>query len=164
MNLVYQTQQRGLRQMQRLSTELALALSWMRIKVCCCLQESLRSYGVIFSMLLRLKRVAHLLAALWGDLLPLKGPASRQTPPYSHDAGTCTSDPSASSQSPGGGPRGGEAGPQPAWVQQRLRALQLFRHEAAHFLGAVQAYMHSQLLGACWQRFQQRVQVSWGGC
>eukprot|EP00891_Asterochloris_glomerata_P006246 jgi/Astpho2/6246/Aster-x1359 len=120
-------------------------------------EESLQSYGAIFSMLLRLKRVAHLLAALWGDLLPLKGPTSRQTPQQSPGTGARGSDPSASSKKPGGGGRGGEAGPQPAWVQQRLQALQLFRHEAAHFLGA--AYMHSQLLGACWQRFQQRVEA-----
>ena len=140
-------------------------LFWTTKDVCRCLQESLQSYGAIFSMLLRLKQVAHLLAALCGDLLPLKGPASRQTPQHSHGTGTSGSDPSASSQNPGGVGRGGGAGPQPAWVQQRLRALQLFRHEAAHFLGAVQAYMHSQLLGACWQRFQQRVEVGWGaGC
>ena len=47
-----------------------------------------------------------------------------------------------------------------AIAQQRLRALQLFRHEAAHLISALQAYTQGQLLGKCWQQLQQRIQVS----
>ena len=45
-------------------------------------------------------------------------------------------------------------------VQQRLRILQLFRHEAAHLVAALQAYMQGQLLGACWHQLQRAITVS----
>ena len=45
-------------------------------------------------------------------------------------------------------------------VQQRLRILQLFRHEAAHLVAALQAYMQGQLLGTCWHQLQNAVMVS----
>lgn len=45
-------------------------------------------------------------------------------------------------------------------VQNRLRILQLFRHEAAHLVAALQAYMQGQVLGACWHHLQTVVLVS----
>ncbi len=45
-------------------------------------------------------------------------------------------------------------------MQQRLRTVQLFRHEAAHLAGVLQAYMQGQLLGKCWQQLQSSVQVN----
>ena len=45
-------------------------------------------------------------------------------------------------------------------AQQRLRILQLFRHEAAHLVAALQAYMQGQLLGTCWHHLQSAVMVS----
>ena len=47
-----------------------------------------------------------------------------------------------------------------AIMQQRLRTVQLFRHEAAHLAGVLQAYMQGQLLGKCWQQLQSSVQVN----
>lgn len=47
-----------------------------------------------------------------------------------------------------------------AVLQQRLRTVQLFRHEAAHLAGVLQAYMQGQLLGKCWQQLQSSVQVN----
>ncbi len=47
-----------------------------------------------------------------------------------------------------------------AVMQQRLRTVQLFRHEAAHLAGVLQAYMQGQLLGKCWQQLQRSVQVN----
>ena len=45
-------------------------------------------------------------------------------------------------------------------VQHRLRILQLFRHEAAHLVAALQAYMQGQLLGTCWDQLQSTIVVS----
>lgn len=45
-------------------------------------------------------------------------------------------------------------------VRNRLRILQLFRHEAAHLVAALQAYMQGQVLGACWHHLQTVVLVS----
>ena len=45
-------------------------------------------------------------------------------------------------------------------LQRRLRILQLFRHEAAHMVAALQAYMQGQLLGTCWDKLQSTVMVS----
>lgn len=45
-------------------------------------------------------------------------------------------------------------------VPQKLRTLQLFRHEAAHLVAALQAYMQGQLLGTCWHEMQSAVMVS----
>lgn len=42
---------------------------------------------------------------------------------------------------------------------QRLRILQLFRHEAAHLVTALQAYVHGQLLGDCWDQLQSNIKV-----
>ncbi len=47
-----------------------------------------------------------------------------------------------------------------AVMHQRLRTVQLFRHEAAHLAGVLQAYMQGQLLGKCWQQLQSSVQVN----
>ena len=45
-------------------------------------------------------------------------------------------------------------------VRNRLRILQLFTHEAAHLVAALQAYMQGQVLGACWHKLQTVVLVS----
>ncbi len=47
-----------------------------------------------------------------------------------------------------------------AVMQQRRRTVQLFRHEAAHLAGVLQAYMQGQLLGKCWQQLHSSVQVN----
>ena len=99
----------------------------------------MQQYSAIFNWLLSLKRVAMLMRNLWSEL------GSLSTLP----------DQATSWRSEAGGSSGWSSP-----IQQRLRLLQLFRHEAAHFAGVLQAYMQGQLLGTCWQQLQNSIKVS----
>ena len=112
-----------------------------------CLQDALQQYSAIFSWLLCLKRVAVLTTELWSDLKSLD--ALLHQSGRSRVAGMHT-DPF----------RADLNGDDLSIAQQRLRALQLFRHEAAHLISALQAYTQGQLLGNCWQQLQQNIRVS----
>jgi len=103
-----------------------------------------QQYSAIFSWLLCLKRVALLMRELWIDLGAVQ--QADQTVRSRHQLGT----------------EGVKTPPDVpvAVLQQRLRTVQLFRHEAAHLAGVLQAYMQGQLLGKCWQQLQSSVQVN----
>lgn len=103
------------------------------------LQEAVQQYGAVFSWLLCLKRVSLLMRNLWLDLA------------------ACARWWSSQASSRGSEAQGASMG---AVVQQRLRILQLFRHQAAHLVAALQAYMQGQLLGTCWHQLQSLVTVS----
>ncbi|KAL0023111.1 hypothetical protein WJX77_002676 [Trebouxia sp. C0004] len=105
-------------------------------------QEAVQLYSAIFSWLLCLKRVALLMCKLWVDLGSMQqaDPAVRSRHQIGVEGVKTQSDVPV------------------AKMQQRLRTVQLFRHEAAHLAGALQAYMQGQLLGKCWQQLQSRVQ------
>ena len=113
--------------------------SWPSVS-CVCLQEALQQYSAVFSWLLCLKRVARLMRELWSDLGSVQQTLHAS---LGSQQQTDTSGPDLSS---------------PA-VQQWLRKVQLFRHEAAHLTGVLQAYMQGQLLGRCWQQLQNSIQV-----
>ncbi|KAL3160660.1 hypothetical protein ABBQ32_010579 [Trebouxia sp. C0010 RCD-2024] len=95
-------------------------------------QEAVQQYSAVFSWLLCLKRVSLLMRNMWLDLA------------------SCAR---WSNQAPAQGCEAGGVGVADA-VQNRLRILQLFRHEAAHLVAALQAYMQGQVLGACWHHLQ----------
>ena len=101
-----------------------------------CMQDAIKQYGTIFSWLLCLKRVDALMRNLWLDLGSLDGKWEHPDQAPSRRAQL------------------------PSLVVQRLRTLQLFRHEAAHLTGVLQAYMQGQLLGKCWQQLCNSVRVS----
>lgn len=104
----------------------------------------MQQYSAIFSWLLCLKRVALLMCKLWVDLGAMQ--QADQTVCSRHQIGVervkTTPDVPV------------------AILQQRLRTVQLFRHEAAHLAGVLQAYMQGQLLGKCWQQLQSSVRVN----
>lgn len=103
---------------------------------CTCLQEAVQQYSAVFSWLLCLKRVSLLMRNMWLDLVSCAR--------WSH-------------QAPAQGSEAADA------ERHRLRILQLFRHEAAHLVAALQAYMQGQMLGACWHRLQSIIMVSCPG-
>ncbi len=108
------------------------------------LQEAVQQYSAIFSWLLCLKRVALLMRKLWIDLGAMQ--QADQTVRSRHQVGA------EEVKTPPDVPV--------VVMQQRLRTVQLFRHEAAHLAGVLQAYMQGQLLGKCWQQLQSSVQVN----
>ncbi len=125
-------------------------------------QDALEQYSSIFNWLLCLKRVALLMRHLWTYL------GSLETTLKHPDQGVPSGTQGDPSQGPGQSQSGTQADPSsvrskadlPGPVLQRLRTLQLFRHEAAHLSGVVQAYVQGQLLGKCWQQLQDTIKVA----
>jgi len=103
-----------------------------------------QQYSAIFSWLLCLKRVALLMRELWVDLGAMQQADQTRRSRHQIDVEGIETPPDV----PG------------AVMQQRLRTVQLFRHEAGHLAGVLQAYMQGQLLGKCWQQLQSSVQVN----
>ena len=106
-----------------------------------CLQDAVKQYSAVFSWLLCLKRVALLSRQLWQDLASMKASSQRSS-----------QQPVQSSQA--------EGIEVTNMLRERLRILQLFRHEAAHLTAALQAYMQGQLLGECWTQLEAHIKVS----
>ena len=106
-----------------------------------CLQDAVKQYDAVFSWLLCLKRVALLMRNLWLEFASFQASAQRSRHKHvksSEATGTSMED----------------------VFDQRLRILQLFRHEAAHLTTALQAYVHGQLLGDCWGQLQIHIKAS----
>lgn len=139
-------------------------------------QESLQQYREVFSWLLCLKRVSLAMQQQWSDLSCTTASANRasqQNAAAPSSRASTFAQPAAEAASIQGvvaaasGYSTGQAQGQDQHaghsrrqeIRQRINTLQLFRHEAAQFAGALLTYMQSQLLGTCWQQVQSDLQV-----
>ena len=130
-------------------------------------QDALGQYNAIFSWLLCLRRLALMMTELWSDLVTLDAELQRhiRSKPSGARHGSAELSTGAghlaeSSDGQAASTRAALGSNALATAQQRLRALQMFRHGAAHLVAALQAYMQGQLLDKCWQQLQETVQVS----
>lgn len=137
------------------------------------LQEGVQHYSQIFSWLLSIKRVSLAMRQLWSDFAhtgtstekahahvmtaPQSGATARDIQHSSAVDSTSHRQSRDSSLQPEASEHGQSREQE---VRQRVKVLQLFRHEAAHFAAALQSYMQAQLLGQCWQQLQEDIQVS----
>lgn len=135
-------------------------------------QESVQQYSQVFSWLLCLKRVSLAMRQLWSQISCTTASANMASKRHAAANKTATSQLSEPQGSATSSTNTGmtDAAEQPGHasqehqsrqqeVKRRINALQLFRHEAAQFVAALQSYMQAQLLGTCWQQLQEDIQV-----
>lgn len=139
----------------------------------------MQQYSQVFSWLLCIKRVSLAMRQLWTDLSCTTASANNSSrrdtaarpsgssgfadaAAYSMHQGTVaagSSDRQEGTLSREPGQTSPDSQGRQQEVRQRVKVLQLFRHEAAQFAAALQSYMQAQLFGQCWQQLQNDIQV-----